>query len=304
MTLYLSADTAYLLSENRIKANPNLSALFAGLTQIKQITFEKYSETELWFDTSEVVSMFGMFSGLTELEQVDNLGLLNTSKVQNMHDLFYNCGSLANIGDVKSWDVSNVVTMISMFCWNDDDWFNVSRTSAWTTLDLSGWDVTNVRSVYHMFAGCYTVTEINLTWKNTQNITNIEQLFYKCKALTTIVGLDTLDTTNVTTMKQTFDLCSAITSLDLSTWNTQKVTDMQFMFSNCNVLEVIYVGDDWSTEQVTLSKGMFGWCLKLNENCSTENSDLNSADNEYVDKTHANTGTDGYLTYKSVSDAG
>lgn len=245
--------------------------------------------------------MFGMFSGLTELKQVENLGLLDTSKVQNMHDTFYNCGSLENIGEVKSWNVSNVVTMISMFCWNDDDWKNIGRTSGWTTLDLSGWNVANVRSIYHMFAGCYTVTEINLTWQYATNLTNIASLFYECKALTNIIGLDTLDTTNVTTMQQTFDMCNAITSLDLSTWNTQKVTNMQFMFSNCTVLAVIYVGDGWDTEQVTLSKGMFGWCLELNDNCSVENSDLNEADNGYVNKTHAYAGDGGYLTYKPTA---
>lgn len=251
--------------------------------------------------------MYMMFNGLTELQEVENLGLLNTSKVQNMHNMFYNCGSLSNIGDVKSWNVSNVVTMISMFSWNSDDWSKQNRPSVWTALDLSSWNTANVRSIYHMFAGCYTLTEINLTGWKTENVSNMAFLFYDCKALTTIKGLETWDTSNVITMQQTFDICNSVVTLDLSGWNTANVTDMRWMFSNCNSLTTIYVGDGWNTDKVPtdkdgedMSRQMFGWCNVLNANCNQQNSDAN---NDYVNKTYAYFGDGGYLTYKSASQA-
>ena len=37
-------------------------------------------------------------------------------------------------------------------------------------------------------------------------------------------------------MRSMFYNCNSLTSLDLSNFNTQNVTDMSYMFSNCNSL--------------------------------------------------------------------
>ena len=36
-----------------------------------------------------------------------------------------------------------------------------------------------------------------------------------------------------------FGTCSALTSLDLSGWDTSKVTNMKYMFTNCKALKTI-----------------------------------------------------------------
>ena len=44
---------------------------------------------------------------------------------------------------------------------------------------------------------------------------------------------------NITDIKGIFQYCSGLTSLDLSGWDTSKVTNMDSMFSGCNALQEI-----------------------------------------------------------------
>ena len=47
-----------------------------------------------------------------------------------------------------------------------------------------------------------------------------------------------IDTSSVTDMNYMFGDCDALTSLDLSTFDTSKVTDMNYMFGYCSALTV------------------------------------------------------------------
>jgi surface protein len=62
-----------------------------------------------------------------------------------------------------------------------------------------------------------------------------------------------------------FDYCTSLTSLDLSSFNTSKVTDMRWMFYSCSKLTTIYAGSGWSTAATTDSNsdGMFRECTKI-----------------------------------------
>ena len=57
--------------------------------------------------------------------------------------------------------------------------------------------------------------------------TSCYKWFYGCKYLTTIEGIENLNTENVTNMGDMFQKCPALTTLDLSNFNTQNVTDMR-----------------------------------------------------------------------------
>ena len=90
-------------------------------------------------------------------------------------------------------------------------------------------------------------------------------------------------------MSSMFCMCHALTSLDLSSFNTSKVTSMYNMFDGYNAymnLANIYVGSGWSTTAVTDSTDMFRGCAYL-PNYGT-----------IVDKTYAYAGGQGYLTAK------
>ena len=87
--------------------------------------------------------------------------------------------------------------------------------------------------------------------------------FCYCYNLTTIEGIEYLNTEKVTNMKDMFYRCSALTSLDLSNFNTKNVTDMSYMFCSCSALTTIFVSDKFVTGQVTDSRDMFSGCDKL-----------------------------------------
>ena len=87
--------------------------------------------------------------------------------------------------------------------------------------------------------------------------------FCYCYNLTTIEGIEYLNTEKVTNMKDMFYRCSALTLLDLSNFNTAEVTDMTEMFCSCSALTTIFVSDKFVTGQVTSSVDMFSGCDKL-----------------------------------------
>ena len=60
-------------------------------------------------------------------------------------------------------------------------------------------------------------------------------MFYGCSSLTNI-NLSSFNTNNVTNMRCMFSGCSSLTNIDLSNFNTNNVTDIGFMFSDCSSL--------------------------------------------------------------------
>ena len=97
---------------------------------------------------------------------------------------------------------------------------------------------------------------------NTEQVTNMSQMFTGCKSLTSL-DLSNFNTSNVTAMLRMFYQCSALTTLDVSNFNTAKVTDMRGMFGLCSAMTTIYCNDDWNSGTVTKSSDMFRDCKKL-----------------------------------------
>ena len=83
--------------------------------------------------------------------------------------------------------------------------------------------------------------------------------------------------------------CDKLTELDLSSFNTSKVTTMGTMFGNCTTLKTIYVSELWDVSNVPSSDSIFYNCQSL--------VGAVSYDRTKTDKTMANY-TTGYLTYK------
>lgn len=78
------------------------------------------------------------------------------------------------------------------------------------------------------------------------------------------VDLSSFDSSNVTDMNYMFNGCTALTSLDLSTFNTGLVKNMSHMFYNCEALTAVDVSG-FNTEAVTNMYRMFGNCSSLKE---------------------------------------
>ena len=138
--------------------------------------------------------------------------------------------------------------------------------------------------------------------------TSCYQWFKNMTNLNEIVGMkDNLNTSEVTNMMNMFGDCQSLTILDLSGFNTKKVEDMQYMFRKCINLTTITVGDNWNTDKVSSSNGMFMNCTSLGGGSGTT-FDANKTDKTYA---HIDGGASnpGYLTaepkpYAILSDGG
>lgn len=84
--------------------------------------------------------------------------------------------------------------------------------------------------------------------------------FHNCR-LSEIEGIKYLKTDKVTNMGSMFSMCD-LTSLDLSTFDTNNVTDMSFMFAMSFYLKDINVSN-FDTRKVTNMEGMFMRCYFL-----------------------------------------
>ena len=86
--------------------------------------------------------------------------------------------------------------------------------------------------------------------------------FSNCQNLTQIEGMGNLNTEKVTDMSYMFDNCRELSSLDLSKFNTENVTDMSYMFSCCWGLSSLDLSK-FNTENVTNMTNMFYNCSAL-----------------------------------------
>lgn len=86
-------------------------------------------------------------------------------------------------------------------------------------------------------------------------------MFNGCDKLTTL-DLSSFDTAKSTNMKSMFEFCNALTCLDVSSFNTANVTDMGSMFLGCNALTSLDVSN-FNTSNVTNMCAMFSGFIEL-----------------------------------------
>ena len=96
----------------------------------------------------------------------------------------------------------------------------------------------------------------------TKGGTDCSYLFYNSQKGS--LDLSTLDTSKATNMSNMFNYCRKLTSLDLSSFDTNNVTDMSYMFRDSNVLSTINLSS-FNTSNVTNMLGMFSYCSELTE---------------------------------------
>ena len=97
-------------------------------------------------------------------------------------------------------------------------------------------------------SGCYVFNTMN-------------GMFNGCNSLTSL-DVSKFDTSKVTDMNNMFYGCNALTTIDVSKWNTSKVTDMGAMFDGCSALTTLDVSK-FDTSNVTDMGNMFSNCNAL-----------------------------------------
>ena len=97
---------------------------------------------------------------------------------------------------------------------------------------------------------------------STYTPTSLYKFFANLTKLKTITGLEYLNTEKVTNMSYMFFNCSSLTSLDVTHFNTAKVTNMNRMFGYCSSLTSLDV-THFNTAKVTNMNSMFECCSSL-----------------------------------------
>ena len=113
------------------------------------------------------------------------------------------------------------------------------------------------------FGNCFYLTEIEgIENLNTQNVTDMRDMFTCCYALTSL-DVSNFNTQNVEDMTDMFLGCEKLSLLDLSNFNTERVESMSSMFSGCSTLQTIFASDKFFTDQVFGGSDMFLDCTNL-----------------------------------------
>ena len=97
---------------------------------------------------------------------------------------------------------------------------------------------------------------------STYTPTSLNSFFSSLTYLKTITGLEYLNTEKVTDMSYMFLGCSKLTSVDVTKFNTANVTNMSSMFASCSKLTSLDV-TKFNTANVTNMGYMFYKCSKL-----------------------------------------
>ena len=114
------------------------------------------------FAQAEFTSTAYWFLNCKKLSSIEGLKYLNTTKVTDMHGMFYNCSNLMSL-DLSGWDTSNVTNMCTLFfC-----------CSSLTSVDVSGWDTSNVTGMTSMFIRCTSLTSLDVSGWDTSNVTDM-----------------------------------------------------------------------------------------------------------------------------------
>ena len=148
-------------------------------------------------------------------------------------------------------------------------------------------------------ASWFSYTQVSgftgMEYFNTSEVVSMRWMFANCVDIGSI-DVSHFDTRKVTDMEMMF-YCFGGRSLDLSSFNTANVENMRNMFNVCPYLQTIYVSSEWSTEKVTTSAYMFERSNNLVGGAGTT-FDANHVDAEYA---HIDGGTSnpGYLTEKA-----
>ena len=152
----------------------------------------------------------------------------------------------------KSFKTYAPTSLNSFFAW---------LTNLETIKDLKYLNTEQVTDMSNMFYGCSALTSLDVTHFNTAKVTNMNYMFYRCSKLTSL-DVTKFNTANVTNMSYMFCRCPVLSSLDVTKFNTANVTNMSYMFESCSALSSLDLSN-FNTAIVTDMSYMFYGCSAL-----------------------------------------
>ena len=247
------------------------------------------------FNTANVMEMGNMFNACSALTTIYASDEFVTTKVEIGSDMFSGCTKLKGYSDSKTdhkyanCGTDGYFTPGCAYAEFDNATgtltFRYKGVKPAGAYDLNvesndpGWNAQkeNIKKVVFdasfanarptsccwWFGNCFYLTEIEgIENLNTQNVTDMRDMFTCCYALTSL-DVSNFNTQNVEDMTDMFLGCEGLSLLDLSNFNTERVENMSSMFSGCSTLQTIFASDKFVTDQVSGGYDMFLDCTNL-----------------------------------------
>ena len=95
----------------------------------------------------------------------------------------------------------------------------------------------NITDLDHFFWACPQIISLDFSDFDTSEITSMKSMFFRCKKLKEIKGINKFITNKVTDMSSMFSNCEELEYLDLSNFDTSNVTSIDGMFNRCYKLK-------------------------------------------------------------------
>ena len=166
---------------------------------------------EIWLEEG-----IRFFQGFIKLREIENIGVLNTSQVTSMWNMFAYCTSLTFL-DVSSFMTTNVTNMNGMF----------SHCTALTNLDLSNFSTPEVTNMQTMFDSCWNLVSVNLSNFDMSKVQNTKWMFSACRNLKAI-NFGNFNYSSIVDSEAMFggvnaDIVITITNSDAISWLQDKL---------------------------------------------------------------------------------
>ena len=248
---------------NGTAQNLNSGSTVFNVSTISSLSFASGAKTKITsidFGGAQFTgqSLASMFSGFTALTQVK--GLVVTGSVNTLASMFSGCSALT-VFDTIGWDTSRVENIKAL----------AYNCSALTKVDMGSKDMSALvyagdkdYDIYGTFTGCSVLTTLDVSYWNAPNLAVLRAFLYQCSSLTSF-DASTWNAPNVWNMRGMFASCAAMTEIDISGISTaianaddQITMDISHLFhlknqgSNAN-LQKLTIGqfDTSSVEDVT-----------------------------------------------------
>ena len=313
-TLTFKCDTSIPEGAYMLNVGKSYPKWYAQREHIKKVVFDAS------FANARPTSCYYWFCGCSKLTDIEGIENLNTENVTNMNSMFDRCSALTLL-DLTNFNTAKVSDMRYMFMGCSalttifvSDKFVTDRVTDGRDMfhmcinligaieyDGSKSDHTyanydngyfSPEGGFHAYAefnnatgtltfsrglskpaGAYDLNVGNNTpeWSTQKEDinkvvfdasfanarpTSCYKWFDMCTSLTEIEGIENLNTEKVTNMGSMFSDCHVLNPLDVSNFDTQNVEDMSCMFSNCEGLNSLDLSK-FDTQKVTNMNSMF-----------------------------------------------
>ena len=225
--------------------------------------YDQAARTIFWWSAADTVyanedsslMLANLNDNATLVQLIDTRGI-DTSRVKNMHHMFWTKDGLVKHINLDEFDTSNVEDMGYMFSTPYEN----NLTTQIDPVDFSRFNTRRLKIMTGMFAGSH-LPSIDIRNFNTSSVTNMEHLFNGLKKVTDL-NLSGLNVREVNNIGSLFARNPGLISLNLSGWQLDSVHDMSYMFNQLHALNTLNL-TGFTTKNVVNMNHMFNECHNL-----------------------------------------